>query len=66
MAEPSKHPSRSRSRRRKAHLVLKKKNLVKCPNCQALILTHRVCPDCGFKKGKPIIIKKDKNKKPKK
>jgi large subunit ribosomal protein L32 len=65
MPEPAKHPSRSKSRRRKAHIVLKKKNLVKCSNCGAMILPHRLCFDCGFYKGRLVLSPKTKEKKKK-
>ena len=26
-----------------------------CPNCHESKLPHRVCPRCGYYKGKPVI-----------
>ena len=34
----------------------------KCANCGAKKLTHRVCPVCGFYKGKQVITIKSKSK----
>jgi large subunit ribosomal protein L32 len=34
----------------------------KCANCGAQKLTHRVCPVCGFYKGKQVITIKSKSK----
>jgi large subunit ribosomal protein L32 len=29
-------------------------NIVPCTNCSAPMVSHRVCPSCGFYKGKPV------------
>ena len=34
----------------------------KCSNCGAQKLTHRVCPVCGYYKGKQVITIKSKSK----
>jgi large subunit ribosomal protein L32 len=34
----------------------------KCSNCGAKKLTHRVCPVCGYYKGKQVITIKSKSK----
>lgn len=34
----------------------------KCQNCGAAKLSHRVCPVCGYYKGKQIITIKSKSK----
>lgn len=28
-----------------------------CPNCGARKLSHRVCPECGYYKGKQILTR---------
>ena len=28
---------------------------MKCPNCGALTVPHRVCKNCGFYKGREVI-----------
>lgn len=33
-----------------------------CKNCWAKKLSHRVCPVCGYYKGKQVITIKSKNK----
>ena len=52
---PKRHKTYSKVRMHRAHLKLKKPGLVKCPNCGNLILPHRVCPYCGYYKGKMVI-----------
>jgi large subunit ribosomal protein L32 len=36
--------------------------LVKCSNCQALCLSHRVCQKCGFYRGRQVLDIKSKSK----
>jgi large subunit ribosomal protein L32 len=40
---------------RRAHDHLKAPGLSLCPNCHEPKLAHRVCPKCGFYKGKQVI-----------
>jgi large subunit ribosomal protein L32 len=59
--QPKRKLSRGRRDRRRAHHALKSANLVICNNCGELRLPHRVCPNCGFFKGREIIeIKEEK------
>jgi large subunit ribosomal protein L32 len=37
-------------------------NIVKCNNCGKVKLSHRVCQECGYYKGKQIITIKAKSK----
>ena len=44
----------------------KKKENMKCSNCEKPVMPHMVCDNCGFYKGKEVVKKKtklDKNKK---
>ena len=31
--------------------------LATCPNCGATVIYHRVCPECGYYRGRQIIVK---------
>ena len=62
MVVPAKHTSRSKVRRRRSQLYLKEQNLVRCRQCQELILPHRLCPNCGFYRGKKYLEFKPKKK----
>ena len=42
--------------------LTKKYQTTKCPQCWANMLTHRVCPVCGYYNGKQIITIKTKSK----
>jgi large subunit ribosomal protein L32 len=55
MPNPKQRHSKSRSRRRRSHQALKPKQLVKCSNCGKMKLSHVVCANCGFYKGRKII-----------
>jgi large subunit ribosomal protein L32 len=54
MAEPKKKLSKVRTHQRRAQYKVENTPFVLCPNCKEAILPHRVCPKCGFYKGKSI------------
>ncbi len=60
---PKRRHSSARQAKRSRALNSPQQNLVACPNCKALKLPHRVCPTCGFYKGKETIKKKTQRKK---
>lgn len=55
MANPKRRHSRARRNRRRAHDALTARNLSECTNCHEPKLPHRVCPHCGFYKGRAVI-----------
>ncbi|AZO95333.1 50S ribosomal protein L32 [Iocasia frigidifontis] len=57
MAVPKRRTSKSRKRKRRTHWKLNAPNLVECPQCHELKLSHRVCPECGYYKGKEVVAK---------
>ncbi|NQU77755.1 50S ribosomal protein L32 [Candidatus Falkowbacteria bacterium] len=67
MALPTQKHTKSRTRKRKPSLALKKTGFTKCPKCQKPILPHRACSFCGTYAGKQILkIKESKFDKKKK
>jgi len=57
MAVPKKRTSSSRrDMRRSQHDKVSAPGLSPCPNCQELMLSHRICPACGHYKGREIIV----------
>ena len=68
MAVPFRKISKTRGRMRRTHYKLDAANTVICKNCGASIKPHRVCPECGFYKGKNVIekaeVKEEKVTKP--
>jgi large subunit ribosomal protein L32 len=65
MGLPKRRHSKTRGRWRRTHYVLTARTLTKCTNCGAKILPHHICYSCGYYKGKPVVVKKEKKKKDK-
>ncbi len=62
MAVPKRRLSSSkRDMRRANHDKVSAPNVVPCPNCSAPTVSHRVCPSCGFYKGKAVLKTDDKS-----
>lgn len=58
------HHTKARRDRARVFHKIETKKLIACPNCQSKILPHKVCPNCGFFKGKEVVdTLKRKNKK---
>ena len=56
MAVPKGKTSKARTRRRKSvNMALTMPYLVECGNCGNKMRLHRVCPKCGYYRGKQII-----------
>jgi len=53
--QPKRKTSPGRRDRRRAHDAIKAQNLVSCSNCGEMRLPHRVCPNCGYYKGREIV-----------
>lgn len=58
MAHPKHKVSKQRRDKRRTHDKLVVPTLTTCPNCGAAVLYHRVCPECGFYRGR-LLVKKD-------
>ena len=48
----------TRRDKRRTHYKAVVPTVVTCSNCGAAVLYHRVCPECGFYRGKLAIEKK--------
>ena len=58
MAVPKRRTTRSkRNMRRANHDKVVAPNLIPCPNCSEVMVSHRVCPSCGHYKGRAIMKK---------
>lgn len=55
MGVPKRKHSKQRQRMRRTGRKLDVPNLVDCPQCQARMVPHRVCPECGYYKAKKVI-----------
>ena len=56
MQAPKKKTSKSRRDMRRAHHALTAAMPVKCSNCGEYKLRHRVCPFCGFYRGRQVAV----------
>jgi large subunit ribosomal protein L32 len=54
MAVPKRKVSRSKVRSRKAGSSNKPAQVSSCPECGAARQSHRVCPECGFYRGRQV------------
>lgn len=52
---PTRHHTKSRRNKGRAHFAFSPQNLVRCPKCGARIMPHRVCWNCGYYKGRQIV-----------
>ncbi len=56
MAVPRAKTSKARTRRRQSmNMKLVAPNLIECSSCGNKILLHRVCPKCGFYRGRQVM-----------
>ncbi|HAT56643.1 MAG TPA: 50S ribosomal protein L32 [Veillonellaceae bacterium] len=55
MPGPKRKCSKARRDKRRANWKLTVPGLVECPQCHALKMPHRVCPACGFYKGRTVV-----------
>ncbi|HEX9618644.1 MAG TPA: 50S ribosomal protein L32 [Polyangiaceae bacterium] len=56
MAVPKRRKSSSRRDMRRAqHDKVQAPNIVPCQNCSSPMVPHRVCPSCGYYKGRPVF-----------
>jgi len=55
MANPKRRHSKARRNKRRAHDALPTVGVSVCPNCHEKKLPHRVCPGCGYYKGREVV-----------
>ncbi|MBQ1629110.1 MAG: 50S ribosomal protein L32 [Treponema sp.] len=56
MAVPRSKTSKAVTKRRQTiNMKLEEPQLVECSNCGNLIQSHRVCPKCGFYRGRQVL-----------
>ena len=65
MPNPKRRHSKQRGRLRRTFYKVVAKNLSKCSQCGKMRRPHRICPFCGYYKGKSevTILTKDEKKK---
>ncbi|HQP10067.1 MAG TPA: 50S ribosomal protein L32 [Candidatus Omnitrophota bacterium] len=55
MPNPKRQHSRQRQRKRRTHYKVTLPSFAQCPQCRKPILSHRVCPFCGYYKNQPVL-----------
>jgi large subunit ribosomal protein L32 len=55
MPLPKRKHSQSRRDKRRTHWKLPRVGLTRCPQCAKAVLSHHVCPSCGFYRGRQVI-----------
>ena len=55
MAVPKKHHTKGSRNQRRMHIFIKAPGVLKCPKCGKPILSHHVCNDCGYYKGRMVV-----------
>ncbi len=55
MANPKRKFSKARTHKRRSTWKLAPVNISVCPQCQQPKQPHRLCPNCGYYRGKEII-----------
>jgi large subunit ribosomal protein L32 len=61
MAVPRGKTSKARtSRRQSINMKLTAPTMIDCNKCGNKVLLHRVCPKCGYYRGKQVIVPNSK------
>ena len=55
MAVPKRRQSNRKTGSRRAHDGKSPKNVIVCSHCAAPVLSHAVCPKCGFYMGRKVV-----------
>jgi len=63
VATPKGKVSKARRDSRRANWKLSFPGIVKCPRCQKMKLSHRVCKACGYYDGKQVVVVETKKAK---
>ncbi|MFA5713049.1 MAG: 50S ribosomal protein L32 [Bacteroidales bacterium] len=57
MAHPKRKTSKAKRDKRRTHYKAVLPTLATCSNCGSTVMYHRVCPECGYYRGRPIVEK---------
>jgi len=55
MPNPKRRHSKTRRDKRRTHDALTAPSLSECPHCHEPKMPHRVCPHCGYYKGRAVV-----------
>jgi large subunit ribosomal protein L32 len=57
MPNPKRRFSKQRTKKRRTHYKAEAPTVSSCSNCGSAVQYHRVCPECGYYRGKLAIEK---------
>ncbi len=63
MALPKRKHSKARRDKSRTHWKLVTPSLSNCPQCAKPVIPHRVCPSCGFYRGRQVVVIRERKKK---
>ncbi len=55
MAHPKRRTSKSKKKMRRSHHALLEKAISVCSYCGEMLISHRVCSECGYYNGRPVL-----------
>ena len=55
MALPKRRQSKARGRKRRTHYKANSVTTSTCSQCNQAKIPHRICPNCGYYKGRAVI-----------
>ncbi|MBI4431395.1 MAG: 50S ribosomal protein L32 [Candidatus Omnitrophica bacterium] len=55
MAHPKRKHSNTRTRKRRSQDFLTSVGVGVCSNCGTAVMPHRICPNCGYYRGRQVI-----------
>lgn len=55
MAVPKQKQSKARGAKRRTHWKINGPGLSRCAQCDQPKLPHRVCPNCGYYRGREVV-----------
>ena len=57
MAVPKRKTSKARRDKRRASTTkMTAPNVIECPQCHEMKLSHRICPSCNYYNGKEVVV----------
>ncbi|HLU40420.1 MAG TPA: 50S ribosomal protein L32 [Planctomycetota bacterium] len=56
MANPKRRHSKGRRDQRRANQRLVPHQVVRCKNCNASIRPHTICSQCGYYRGRQVLV----------
>ena len=63
MPLPKRRFSRARRDKRRLQINLTRPTLARCAHCGGSVASHRICPACGYYRGRQVVMIETKEKK---